>query len=222
MNRSVGLRLVLPVVATIILAACDSHVTSIRGSGMLVTEHRDVEPFDEIAIQGGLPVSVTVNAGASHELSVTIDGNLIELVDQRVVGGTLTIRALEPFRQSRRAVITVSTPELRAISASGGSDVTVTGVTVQQFSIQSSGGADIHASGTAGTLTADASGGAELHLRDLHVVEATLVASGGADIYATVTQAVEATATGGADIRVYGDPLQVSVESSGGGKVDFR
>ncbi len=203
------------------LSACD-NLQSIRGSGILETEERPVDAFTDLVVEGGLPVDVTVEPGGAYSMTVTIDNNLIDMVEHETVDGVLTVRATEPFRQSRRASIALVTPELRSVAASGGADVAITGVYGEEFSVRASGGADVAAAGEVTLLVVEASGGADPRLRDLLAERAEVTASGGAEVHLYASVSLEGSASGGADIRVYGNPGDVRVETSGGGEVDVR
>ncbi len=214
----------VPLVSVVLIglaaAACDD-LQSIRGSGVLETEERDIGPFEELRVQGGLPVEITVDPAAEPSMTVTIDDNLIDLVEQELDGGVLTVRAADPFRQAGRASIELTTAGLQAVSGSGGSDVIVSGIDAEKFSAAASGGAEIEASGRAERLEAEASGGGELHFGDLTATEAHAVASGGGEVTLSVSRTIVARASGGGDIEIFGDPAERDVETSGGGEIQF-
>ena len=202
----------------------------------------ELDGFSEVAAGSGLDVEI-VQGG---EFAVVAEGSPRGLkrlqIDRR--GNRLVIereaRGLERFSPLMQAlsdevVVRVTLPELTAVTASAGSDVSAEGSTAGRFTAEASSGADLEiakvaaetvtlavssgadldASGTCGTLTAEASSGADLDARGLVCDVATATASSGSDISLTAGE-VRAEAQSGADVDVWGAEVVEAEESSGG------
>ena len=188
--------LVAGLLATV--AACGT-----AGSGNLMTEQRDVGDFDSVRVGGGINLVLEVVPGGSQEVTVTYDDNLLDRVVTEVRGDTLVIEnegSFNIFGGGR--FVTVVTPSLELLTASGG--------------------ADVEGSGSTDGYALEVSGGADVDLRSLQAESVELEASGGADVSVTATESITGSASGGADVTVHGDPANARVETSGGADVDFR
>jgi hypothetical protein len=107
------------------------------------------------------------------------------------------------------------------LDASGGASVKMIGASAKRYTIGASGGASVSISGTCYNASINASGGASVTLRDLVCADVTVAASGGAHIIASATASASGTASGGANVGVYGHPALTQIDASGGGHIDY-
>jgi hypothetical protein len=133
----------------------------------------------------------------------------------------------------------VSYKTLKALSASGGSDVIVDGwiksskldvnvsggsdfkgaVEVDDLKVNASGGSDVAISGKAETVEVDASGGSDFNGFDLSAQTVNISASGGSDAEIAVSKDITARASGGSDIRYRGTATVTNTNTSGSSSV---
>jgi len=113
----------------------------IHGNGVMKSETRSVGSFNSVDVSGGLNVFVKQDSVVS--VKIEGDENLLEYVQLRVDGGTLTIREEEGFnlRSMTGIKIYVSGPSFKHFEASGASDIysenkISCGHAVAQFAIQ--------------------------------------------------------------------------------------
>ena len=206
-HRLIPTLLVLVVALTgLLLSACDEglSISGERGSGDLVTETRELEPFTSIDAGGAINLDLVVDAAAPQSVKVTYDDNILDNVVTRVSGSTLVIElegSLNLTGNSNR-VVTVTINELESLEASGATDVRV--------------------SGTIGSYRLDVSGASSVDARDLVAEDIEVDASGAsnADLYATGT--VSGSVSGASNLNVYGEPKSVLVDSSGASSVDIK
>jgi len=163
------------------------------GSGELATEARTLPAFDRISIGEGLDLSLEVVPGASQQVSVTYDDNLLGLIGTEVVDGELRIQVIDSFRVS-----------------GGGRFVTV--VIGDLEVLHAGSGADVRATGTIDQITVSADGGASMDLSLLEARQVVVVASGGAFVAVLATESVGGTASGGAEVMILGDPSIIDVD----------
>ena len=96
-------------------------------------------------------------------------------------------------------MVTVTLPQLTELTTSGGSDATSTrALTGDQLELQASGGSNM-----------------SLEV----VVSALRVHASGSDVLIRVVQRISGNASGGSDVRYYGDPRDIDVNTSGSADV---
>ena len=207
----------------------------------------DLAGFTEVSAGSGLDVEIT----QGDDFSVTAEGTsrALKRLDIETRGDRLVIeqqsRGLERFSPLMRAfgdevVVRVTLPELTAVTASAGSDVTATGSATGAFTAEASSGADLEldgidaarvtlsassgaaleATGRCDALETQASSGADLDARDLPCDSADATASSGASIQLTA-ETVQAKASSGASVDVWGAET-IEAEESSGGDVDVK
>lgn len=136
----------------------------------------------------------------------------------------------------------VSFKKLRALVATGGSDITVEGtiktnnlaidisggcdfkgkVEVEQLSIDQSGGSDINIHGNANKIFINASGGSDFNGYGLITDVCNVEASGGSDVEITANKEIIAKASGASDINYKGTAKLKESRSSGASSVNKR
>lgn len=202
----------------------------------------DVSGFTEVAAGSGLDVEIVqgdsfmvVAEGAPRDLRrLEIDKRGDRLVIEQEARG---LRRFSPLMMALadKVVVRVTLPELAAVSASAGSDVSAEGSASDSFvaqarsgadlslrrvdaevvTLEASSGAGLEAEGRCGALGAEASSGADLDARGLACESANALASSGADVEITAETA-RAEAQSGAGVEIWGAQTVEAEESSGG------
>jgi hypothetical protein len=218
----------------LLFTACNGAVF---GDGHLQSESRTVSVFRSVSIASGFQALVTVGDPA---ITVRADENLLPLIETFVDGNSLVVRVqpdtvvmgvtglevavsnpvVEGIDGSGGAVInaTATAAQSFTVSAAGGSQVHVEGVSAVDLDAQANGGSGVTLLGSATHATTSAQGGSGLHLKGLSLETLALDASGGSTIEATVTDNVTGSAEGGSTVDIAGNPT-VDVQSSGGASV---
>ena len=109
-----------------------------------------------------------------------------------------------------------------SIDSSGGADVKCDELEAEDITINASGGSDCQIKGVAQKLSIDSSGGADVKCGELEAEDVTINASGGTDIDAVANSTLSLTASGGADVHIKGNPQIVHWDVSGGADVEFN
>ncbi|MBI5547395.1 MAG: DUF2807 domain-containing protein [Deltaproteobacteria bacterium] len=209
MRKAIGLLAVV-----LVASAC----TGVIGSGTAKQEMRQVGTFSRLAVSSGLEVDYTV--GEPTLVIVSGDDNIVPCIETVVEGDELKIgtedhTSLMPREPLR---VRVQGPALASLAASGGSQVTVATLEVQDFTLTASGGSEVTLTGQCANLLADASGGSELYLQAFSAQTAHLVASGGSEVKAKVTVSAQVDASGGSDITLAGG-ASIRKTTSGGSEI---
>lgn len=225
-------------------AALATLCVSISTTVWADTESFDLSGFDGISAAEGIHVQVTT--GEAFEITAeSKDDRQLELLELDVLGGILRAQMGEPLFSDTttrwQVTIHVTMPNLihaevssgaeimademsgsaLEIASSSGSRLQINAIDGGMMSAHVSSGAEITiASGACTSLIADVSGGSSLDLENVACTEAEIKASGGSGA-AVRAESINADASSGARIHVYGAHEEIEVEVSGGGEVDF-
>ncbi|MCP3996762.1 MAG: hypothetical protein GY722_17135 [bacterium] len=179
-----------------------------EGSGTLVTETRDVAVFTEVEVGTAITLDIIVNPDVETSVFVIFDDNLLDNLVTRVAGGKLIVELDGSVNLTGSADrrVEVTMPNLESLDASGATDVTVVGWSVQWVSEY---------------IRIDASGASRVDLEDLKVRDVDVDASGASDVILNVEGVVSGSASGASKVTVRGNPTSVLIESSGASSIDL-
>ena len=229
----------LLLVLTTILTLASCHFE--RGSGNIISENRKLADFKEITV--GSSFDVEVKMGATTDVRVEADDNVIKYIETEVSGNTLKIgfKSNHGFSNTHLKVF-ITTPELTSVKTSASASVNVEGVLTssEKLKFKASSSSDINAdvdapeveaeasssgtiklSGKTKTFTAAVSSSGDILASDLmsENTKASASSSGTAKVHASVTLDAKASSSG--DI-VYHGGATVSKSESSSGSVEKR
>jgi len=226
---------------SVVVAKLAVLALAVTGSGNIKEENRNVGDFSEVGIEQGL--TATISVGAKTSVTVSADDNLLPLVRTEVKNGRLIVGLTDRHVTSSNGIrVNIITPELKAVGGSGGSSLTVEGTTgstfeaegsggavltvnkakADQIKVSASGGGRITLSGAAKELKVRMSGGAGVKAMDVPATSVAISGSGGAHAEVAAKESLEADISGGAKVRVKGNPTKRSINRSGGAEVRFE
>jgi Putative auto-transporter adhesin, head GIN domain len=211
-----------------------------EGSGVLVTRRLQVPAeIDSVRLADGF--RATIATGRREPAgTVTIDDNLVGLLQIDVDGSTLSIdlsgqvrgatlrvdlglirlRALELSGASAASVRGPLTGDL-TVEASGASEADLPPMDLDDLELSVSGASNVSAeAGGTGRLQADVSGSSHVALFEVQADEAELVVSGSSEVEVTVIELLDSQASGGSSVRFRGEPERVIRDESGGSSVE--
>ena len=194
------------------------------------SQERSISKFDKIKISGAVNVIYT----NSDTLSFIIKGKESDFnnVEAKVENTTLVLTSKGKTHSD--LTIYIKNNQLVSIESSGAASLKTTNTLKQDsITLNISGASNINAkletkkikcvevgasnlvlAGTTDYLDAEISGAATLKSYNLTVKEALLMTSGAASSKVFITDKVNAVATGASDIKIKGDPKDVTVETS--------
>jgi hypothetical protein len=190
--------------------------SSIHGSGVSVTDDREVALFTSVELAGAN--TVVIHVGAPLAVSVTGDDNLVERVTTVVQDGRLVIDDTGNFTTDANMSVAVSVPALDAVQLGGAGTMVVDGVMSDEFGAELTGDGTLAASGTVERLTATLAGTGTLDLHDLLASEVTAELEGTGTIRVDATSTLDATLSGTGTI-LYGGGPTVTMRNTGTGTV---
>jgi Putative auto-transporter adhesin, head GIN domain len=201
---------------------------------------RDVPAFQAISVESG--IHATVSLGPQKPLELEGDDKTVAEVETFVEDGELHVRFKRnrSWRMLRGDVhVTIQTPELHSIEASGGSDVRgevssgeteigasgggevhVRGVDAKSLRLNGSGGAVIEVSGRADEARIQMSGGTEVKGAGLSVRNVRIEGSGGSEAELRANGRISGSLSGGSELHIRGNASS-RVATSGGSSVEF-
>jgi Putative auto-transporter adhesin, head GIN domain len=202
-----------PLVLTLVVAGC--------GGGERITETRDVAPFSRIAVSES--VDVTVVPGEGRQVRVYAGENVIDRVLTASSGGVLDIDirdrgiviGADPLGDVE---VEVQASALEGVEIEGAGDVVLEGLDAQELELEVQGSGDIDASGTVDRLTATIEGAGNANLLDLRARMARVVVEGAGDAELNVSEELDVSVEGAADVSYTGNP-QVRSDVSGAGEI---
>ncbi len=208
----------------------------------LVTQDRPVEKFTQVRMEGG--IEATVHRGAKPALKLTSEAKTLERLESVVENGVLVLRYKEKswFKGDGTVQADITVTELTHVEASGGCtlkgdglsgptcgidisggvEVDLKSAVCEALTIKSSGGTKVKLKGTAKRLDVDASGGSDLDTRELFAQAAKIEGSGGFVGKVSVVESVEGGLSGGASLKVRGNPKTRKVETSGASSISYE
>jgi hypothetical protein len=204
------------------------------------SQDRSVPAFNAVHISSGMRAKIEI--GPRRPIHLEASEELLSQLETVVEDGQLRIqfkRDMVRWHEGDEVRITIQTPELRAlgasggaivdatftrsdrsrIEASGGSELHVRGVDAAGLKIHASGGSVVDVEGNADSLDAQLSGGSHLVGKELAVRELEVEGSGGSVGEIRASDVVRGALSGGSRIHVRGRP-RTKVVSSGGSGVD--
>jgi hypothetical protein len=191
--------------------------TGEQGSGVGVTQNRDVPPFTGVELAGSNVV--TVRVGVPQSVVVHGDENLVGRVtttvrsDQLVIGSQGSYTADSPMR------VEVGVPSLTSTALSGSGTVRIEGVDEDAFTAELPGSGVLSVQGTAGRLQATLSGSGDMQLQDLVAQDVTARVEGAGRLRVHAAVSLDATVSGAGAIRYGGDPDRVTQDITGAGSI---
>jgi hypothetical protein len=207
------MRAVLILVAVLAFAGC--------GGGERITQTRGLAPFEVLEIADDVDVDVVPGDGS--EVRVYGGEDVLDRVETDSSGGVLRIdirdRGIvigdDPLGDVR---VEVAASRLEAVEIESSADVDLGDLAVPELALEIEGAGEVKASGNADRLTATIQGAGDAELSELAVRTATIVVQGAGEAHVNVSERLDVTVQGAADVVYRGDPV-VTKEIDGAGEV---
>lgn len=191
------------------------------GGGERIIESRDVAPFSRLEVNESVDVKVV--PGDGRHVRVYAGENVIDRVVTDSSEGVLEIGVRDrgivigsdPLDDAR---VEVQASALDGVDIDGSGDVVLEGLDGQALSLALHGAADVDASGTVDRLTATIEGAGDANLLDLRARTARVVVQGAGDAEVNVSDELDVSVEGAADVSYAGNP-RITSEISGAGDI---
>ncbi|HEY3908726.1 MAG TPA: head GIN domain-containing protein [Stellaceae bacterium] len=189
------------------------------GDGQPASENRPIGPVAAIHSDGAF--ALTVMSGPAPKLIIEADKNLLPIIKTTVSNGRLDIYADRSYSVDGRIKITVASPSISEISASGSNHIEAAGFAGGPLSVALNGSNTAIVAGRAATLTIVLSGANHLSAQGLAASSARATLNGSGDATVDARDAIVAQINGAGAITVYGNPKARSTQVNGAGKISF-
>ena len=210
---------------------------TVKGSGNLVSEERQVSKFNQIILKG--TGKVTLTRGDRQYVKIRTDENIMSLIDTTVNNEKLEIshNAWNLRPTSLDFFITVN--DLKGVAVKGSGDITgndrflcgdfyadVSGsgdifleLETAQLESEVSGSGSIQLAGKSNSHDISITGSGKINAFDLETKTASVKITGSGDCKVNVSEKLRAKITGSGDVRYKGHP-QISTKITGSGSVE--
>jgi hypothetical protein len=190
---------------------------SVKGSGNLATEKRDVSGFNSVEAGGAFLVEITV--GKEFSVQVQGDDNILPLVSTTVDGETLQLATEKRISTTNRIKVIITAPNIQEIAAHGASRFEVSGIDNETLTIDSGGASKVIVNGKATTLKVDMGGASQLDASALTVENVSVDGGGASYAKVSATEDLNVDVGGVSRVRYTGTPKNINKKTSGGATV---
>ena len=226
------------VLAGIGLVGC---AISVRGSGNVVTEGREVSGFDRVALDGMGEIVLT--QGDSYSLIIEAEENLMQYIKSTVRGDELTIniKSRRPVIPSKRLKFYITVPNLEGVSVdgagsinigsldsdtleldiNGSGNITIDELDASSVVVQVDGVGDINLTGEIDSLEVGINGSGNFNGKNLESKSATVDINGVGNAKVNPQNSLDANIDGAGQVVYYDSPA-VSKNINGVGRVVQR
>jgi hypothetical protein len=195
-----------------------SSTSGTQGSGVPVTQTRDLPSFTSVELAGNN--NVVVHVGEKQSVVVKADDNLIDRVTTNVRSGTLIVgntRGSFSTKSAMRVEITV--PTLDGLTLAGNGNIVVDGIKAKSLKVDLPGNGTLTGNGTATRLDVTVSGSGVARFTELVANNVQAAVSGSGTIFITATKSLDASVSGSGAILYAGNPPEVTRRVPGSGVI---
>lgn len=186
------------------------------GSGVIVSESRDVVDFEKVKLTGALDVEYF--SADAYNCEIEVDDNLQEFVTAVVDGGILQISITESVRPTDSVKVRITSPTLSEVGLSGACDLTAKDIVNDSFTLKISGAADVVLTGQVEKMTISLSGAGDVDATGMVAQDVNVGISGAGDVQVTAERSLNVGISGSGNVRYQGN-AEVSKKISGAGSV---
>jgi hypothetical protein len=209
---------------------------TVRGSGTVITEEREVSDFTKVHLKGSGKVFLT--SGEKQSLEIKTDDNIMPLIETDVSGKKLTISHGNHHLRPTSFEVFVTVKNLEGVAISGSGDVRgkdrfladsfyaeISGsgeldleVETETLASKISGSGSIQLSGKAEDYTVSISGSGEINAFDVQAKNVSVKISGSGNCRVHAIESLDTKVSGSGDVYYKGRP-KINTKMSGSGSL---
>lgn len=219
------IKLVILIIALLgMFTACigdNGPIETVRGSGHVITEEREVSGFTAVSLQG--IGQLKIDQTGTESLSITADENLLPYIETRVRDNELIISVQENAHFSTITELTyqVTVSAIDSVELSGAGEIEVSHLDTDEWWVNLAGTGSITASGQADKQTVEIAGAGAYTADELASREATVRHSGAGMAVVQVSEQLDVRIDGLGTVEYIGNP-EVTQTVNGLGTVQQR
>ena len=189
------------------------------GDGQPASEERPIGPVDAIHSDGAF--ALTIQIGPAPRLTIEADKNILPIIKTTIENGRLDIYSDRSYSVNGRIKVTVTSPNVSDISASGSNQIEARGFAGGPLSISLDGSNGAVLAGRVAALTCVLSGANHLAAQGLAAGSANVALNGSGDAAVDASQRIVANISGAGTITISGNPQERSTGVNGAGRISF-
>ncbi len=223
----------------LVLSGCVAFGPTIAGSGVTKVETREVAAFHGVDVSSAFEATIAI--GTNQSVTLSVDDNLLPLVETEVKDGRLSVRyragssittktpqkvaivvpTLDSIVAGGAAKVSAAVGETKAIKieAGGASNVDVQGLSSDSVDVDATGAGQVSLAGKGKRLTLEVSGASKFLAPDVPFDTAKVELSGASRGEVQVTGSIDGDVTGASTLSIRGKPASRSVRTSGASQV---
>ncbi|MBV1774425.1 DUF2807 domain-containing protein [Burkholderiaceae bacterium DAT-1] len=207
------------IAALLVSCATFASAASIKGSGKVVEQQRQIGDFTALRTEGAY--SLIVRNGAAPSIKLSGDDNLLPLVETTVTGKQLVIAFKKDtsINMNQTIKIEVTVPKLERFSNEGAGKTEILDLKGDSFEIQYEGAGLVKATGTVKKLIVNAQGAGALELQSLKAEDARVSVQGVGAVKVFASNVLDASLEGVGSLKYYGHPKTLRKSAAGLGSV---
>jgi len=189
---------------------------TVVGSGIVVTQSRQVSAFSSVSVRGA--ATVLIDQNGTEALTIEAEDNLQPLLVSDVNAGVLTL-GLRPgagIQTNKPIVYRLSVKALKEIETSGSGEVQAKGLDGAQLTVSQSGSYKVTAVGKVSRLSVTLSGSGGFDGQGLASSAVVVDISGSAEAVVQAADKLEARVTGAGSVDYIGSPTVTQVVTGSG------
>lgn len=224
-----------------------SRINTVKGSGIIETESRDLKIFRKVTVN--IPAEVVIEEGSKEKIEIETDDNIIKGIETNVSGRKLTIKykndivMLFPknYKPTDAIRIRITTTDIEELKVNGSAsfkgannyvlntdklkiDINGSGrveleVKVKELDVDVSGSGELSLLGVANKQDINISGSGKYLALDLETQETKIDVSGSGEAEVSAENKLDINISGSGKISYKGDPDKFSQNISGSGEV---
>ncbi len=208
--------LIVPIAAVF---GAGKWMKSIRGSGEILTEYRDVKAFKGISI--AIVADIDIDYCDSQEVAIETDDNILGYILSYVQDDILYINSKNNLSPSKKTKISIKTNKLTSFNISGNAKANISKVKEEKLNLTISGNGNVKGDGKIEELSITISGMGNVNFKEVKTKHSRLKVSGSgkADLY--VEESLDANISGTGKANIWGNPSKVNKRINGIGKINI-
>jgi hypothetical protein len=207
--------LIIPLL--ILIAGCQTAMVTKTGSGRVVEDYREMEPFSQVVVTGSFNIEIVRDS--LHYVIVELDDNLTRYVRISVNEGSLHIRPEEKFTNFIPARLVIGSPYISHIITRGNHKLLALSVDNDVLDISSTGTMHMELAGLVDELNLVLDGRVVVNAGALEALYVKLHSSGISTSTVNAVRTIRAEGTGSTRVWYLGSPGSVESEIEGRGFV---
>ena len=191
--------------ASLALGCSRGLLNRVHGSGNRKSEERKVASFTSIVTDGAF--DITVVSQKQYALEIEGDDNILPMIATDVSGNVLHIKNRSGYSVSQPIKITISVPNLEAVSSNGAGRIKIADLKNDRFELDVNGAPSLEASGETKFLKIKANGAGNIDTHRLRATKADVNSNGVTQINLYAREQLDVVVSGPSNVTYEGDPV---------------